>query len=196
MAAPASAAGTLSPVEACRAVLARIDAIDRVLAGAAVSEARWRSAVAALWRSGFDQGPDVGAGLALPLWQPGDDPAVEHMRARVCVFTGKVTTPEFGNSGITDSPLTRLPVSPWDLGRTPGGSSGGSVAAVAAGAGPLSLGSNGGGPITRTVLDAAIMMNAMAHTWPGDWHSRPEDGAVFPGLPAPVRDACKRIAGS
>ena len=58
-----------------------------------------------------------------------------------------MTTPEFGNSGITDSPLTGVTVNPWDTSRTTGGSSGGSVAAVAAGLGPLSIGTDTGGSI-------------------------------------------------
>ncbi len=51
---------------------------------------------------------------------PDDDPAVAHLRAVGCVFTGKVTMPEFGNFDVTDSPLTGLAVNPWDTGRSPG----------------------------------------------------------------------------
>lgn len=166
----AYAAGTLSPVEATRAVLARIDAVDpvlnafchrddaTVLAQAAESEARWRAGTARsplegvpvsikdlMWLKGWPT--RYGSLTTSDEPNPEDDPAVAHLRAAGCVFTGKVTTPEFGNSGVTDSPLTGLTVNPWDTGRTPGGSSGGSVAAVSSGCGPLSLGSDGGGSI-------------------------------------------------
>lgn len=76
-----------------------------------------------------------------------DDPAVARLRESGAVLLGKVTTPEFGNSGITDSPLTGVTVNPWDTSRTTGGSSGGGVAAVAAGLGPLSVGTDAGGSI-------------------------------------------------
>ena len=69
------------------------------------------------------------------------------LRESGAVLLGKVTTPEFGNSGITDSPLTGVTVNPWDTSRTTGGSSGGSVAAVASGLGPLSIGTDTGGSI-------------------------------------------------
>ena len=76
-----------------------------------------------------------------------DDPAVARLRESGAVLLGKTTTPEFGNSGITDSPLTGVTVNPWDTSRPTGGSSGGGVAAVAAGLGPLSVGTDAGGSI-------------------------------------------------
>ena len=60
---------------------------------------------------------------------------------------GKTTTPEFGCKGETNSPLTGITRNPWDLSRTSGGSSGGTAAAVAAGIGPLSIGSDGAGSV-------------------------------------------------
>ena len=59
----------------------------------------------------------------------------------------KTTTPEFCYFGITDSPVNGRTSNPWDVDRTPGGSSGGAGAAVAAGFGPLALGGDGGGSI-------------------------------------------------
>ena len=59
----------------------------------------------------------------------------------------KTTTPEFCYFGITESPVNGRTSNPWDLDRTPGGSSGGAAAAVAAGLGPLALGGDGGGSI-------------------------------------------------
>src|SRR6516164_7871000 len=62
-----------------------------------------------------------------------DSPATARLRREGAVFFGKTTTPEFGWKGVTDSPLTGVTRNPWDLERTPGGSSGGSAAAVVAG---------------------------------------------------------------
>ncbi|MFE3636309.1 amidase [Streptomyces cellostaticus] len=76
-----------------------------------------------------------------------DAPSVARLREHGAVFLGKTTTPEFGWKGVTDSPLSGVTRNPHDPSRTAGGSSGGSAAAVALGAGPLSLGTDGGGSI-------------------------------------------------
>ncbi|OIJ98715.1 amidase [Streptomyces sp. MUSC 14] len=76
-----------------------------------------------------------------------DAPSVARLREHGAVFLGKTTTPEFGWKGVTDSPLSGITRNPHDPSRTSGGSSGGSAAAVALGAGPLSLGTDGGGSI-------------------------------------------------
>ncbi|MFF5012402.1 amidase [Streptomyces sp. NPDC001165] len=76
-----------------------------------------------------------------------DAPSVARLREHGAVFLGKTTTPEFGWKAVTDSPLTGVTRNPYDPSRTAGGSSGGSAAAVALGAGPLSLGTDGGGSI-------------------------------------------------
>ncbi|MFI9251489.1 amidase [Streptomyces sp. NPDC053069] len=76
-----------------------------------------------------------------------DAPSVARLREHGAVFLGKTTTPEYGWKGVTDSPLTGTTRNPHDPSRTAGGSSGGSAAAVALGAGPLSLGTDGGGSI-------------------------------------------------
>jgi aspartyl-tRNA(Asn)/glutamyl-tRNA(Gln) amidotransferase subunit A len=76
-----------------------------------------------------------------------DAPAVARLRESGAVFVGKTTTPEFGWKGVTDSPLTGVTRNPWNLSKTPGGSSGGSAAAIAAGYAPLALGTDGGGSI-------------------------------------------------
>ncbi|MEO8687644.1 MAG: amidase [Solirubrobacteraceae bacterium] len=73
--------------------------------------------------------------------------AVERLETAGAVIFAKTTTPEFCYSGITESPVNGRTSNPWDLGRTPGGSSGGAGAAVAAGLGPLALGGDGGGSI-------------------------------------------------
>ncbi len=76
-----------------------------------------------------------------------DSPAVAALRRNGFVPIGKVTTPEFAWKAVTDSPLTGITRNPWDPKMTPGGSSGGSAAAVALGVAPLSLGTDGGGSI-------------------------------------------------
>src|SRR6201997_3072474 len=76
-----------------------------------------------------------------------DAPVPTRLRAEGAVFFGKTTTPEFGWKGVTDSPLSGTTRNPWNLERTPGGSSGGSAAALAAGICPLAVGTDAGGSI-------------------------------------------------
>jgi len=80
-------------------------------------------------------------------------PVIEHatvvqrwLDAGLVIF-GKTNTPEFGAKGITEPDLFGPTRNPWDLDRTPGGSSGGSAAAVAAGIVPVAGASDGGGSI-------------------------------------------------
>ena len=61
----------------------------------------------------------------------------KRLRAAGAIIVGKATTPEFGVKGLTDGPSFGITRNPWNLERTPGGSSGGGAAAVAAGLGPL-----------------------------------------------------------
>ncbi len=76
-----------------------------------------------------------------------DDVLVTRLRNAGAIITGKTTTPEFGSKGLTDGPSFGITRNPWNLGRTPGGSSGGAAAGVAAGLGPLGLGTDGAGSI-------------------------------------------------
>src|SRR3954447_19512364 len=76
-----------------------------------------------------------------------DSPVVSRLRHSGALFFGKTTTPEFGWKAVTDSPLFGITRNPWNLDRTPGGSSGGSAAAVLAGICPLAVGSGAGGSI-------------------------------------------------
>jgi aspartyl-tRNA(Asn)/glutamyl-tRNA(Gln) amidotransferase subunit A len=78
---------------------------------------------------------------------PDDAPAVARLREAGAILIGKTTTPEFGWKGTTDSPLTGVTRNPWNMKKTPGGSSGGSGAALAARLAPLALGTDGGGSI-------------------------------------------------
>ncbi|TNE40608.1 MAG: amidase [Alphaproteobacteria bacterium] len=76
-----------------------------------------------------------------------DSPPVARIREAGGVLLGKTTTPEFAWKGVTDSPLTGVTKNPWNIAYTPGGSSGGASAAVAAGMGPLALGTDAGGSL-------------------------------------------------
>lgn len=74
-----------------------------------------------------------------------DDICVERLRAAGAVIVGKTTTPEFALQGRTESRLSGITRNPWDPALTPGGSSGGAVASVAAGMVPLAVGTDAGG---------------------------------------------------
>src|SRR5689334_23441542 len=164
-------AGDASPVDSTRAVLARIErlnstlrayclvAADDALASARESELRWRAGAPL---SAIDGVPTSIKDLILTRGWPTlrgsrtidpsqswdiDAPATARLREAGAVLLGKTCTPEFGCKGETNSPLTGVSRNPWDLGKTPGGSSGGAAAAVAAGLGPLALGTDGAGSI-------------------------------------------------
>jgi aspartyl-tRNA(Asn)/glutamyl-tRNA(Gln) amidotransferase subunit A len=74
-----------------------------------------------------------------------DSVHVSRLRAAGAVFVGKTAAPEFGTVCYTSTPAFGTTRNPWDLSRTPGGSSGGSAAAVAAGLVPACTASDGGG---------------------------------------------------
>src|ERR1700719_1142168 len=76
-----------------------------------------------------------------------DAPSVERARAAGAILIGKTTTSEFGCKPVGDSPLTGITRNPWNLAKTPGGSSAGAAASVAAGITPFALGTDGGGSI-------------------------------------------------
>lgn len=163
--------GEFSPVEATRAALERAEAIQpevnafvRLLADEALAQAR---ASADRWRRGEPAGlvdgvpvtvkdilllrgaPTLKGSKAISergRWDE-DAPSVARLREHGAVFLGKTTTPEFGWKGVTDSPLNGVTRNPHDPSRTAGGSSGGAAAAVARGAGPLALGTDGGGSV-------------------------------------------------
>jgi Asp-tRNA(Asn)/Glu-tRNA(Gln) amidotransferase A subunit family amidase len=80
----------------------------------------------------------------IPDWEP---VIVERLEAAGAIMVGKTTTPEFATSGFTDSPLWGITRNPWDTSRTPGGSSGGSGAAVASGCVPFAEGTDMGGSV-------------------------------------------------
>ena len=151
-----------------------------------------------------------------------DTAVVRRLREAGFVILGKTNTPEFGTVAFTESELNGATRNPWNLERTPGGSSGGAAAALAAGLIPLAHGTDGGGsiripasccgvfglkpsrgrvstapfpsleglstsgPITRSVADAAALLDVLAGYEPGDpwWAPPPERPfAEEPGAP-------------
>ena len=76
-----------------------------------------------------------------------DAPAVERAKAAGAILIGKTTTSEFGCKPVGDNPLTGVTRHPWNLAKTPGGSSAGAAASVAAGITPFALGTDGGGSV-------------------------------------------------
>ena len=148
--------GDASPVQATRAVLDRIARLNPVLnafchlapeealASARASEARWLRKMPC---GELDGVPVSIKDLILTAGWPTlrgsrtvdpagpwdvDAPATARLREAGAVLTGKTTTPEFGCKGETNSPLTGITRNPWNPAKTPGGSSGGTAAAVAA----------------------------------------------------------------
>ncbi len=162
----------LSPVEAVTAALDRIVLHNAAynafclidgkgaLAAARASEKRWQRGEPVGPLDGVPTGiKDIMLSKGWPTlrgskaidpksqkWEE-DAPAVARLREAGAVFLGKTTTPELGWKGITDSPLTGVTRNPWNPAMTPGGSSGGSAAALAAGMGTLMTASDGGGSI-------------------------------------------------
>ncbi|WP_030563327.1 amidase [Streptomyces aureocirculatus] len=163
--------GEFSPVDVTRAVLRRAEDIQLVvnafvrldhedaLARAEESTARWRRGEPAGLVDGvpvtvkdilLQRGAPTFRGSRCVSEQGAwdeDAPSVARLREHGAVFVGKTTTPEFGWKAVTDSPRHGITRNPYDATRTAGGSSGGSAAAVALGAGPLSLGTDGGGSV-------------------------------------------------
>jgi aspartyl-tRNA(Asn)/glutamyl-tRNA(Gln) amidotransferase subunit A len=223
-----------SPLEVTRAALQRIDKLNPVLnafcfiapdalGAAKESEARWMKGEP---RGALDGVPVSIKDLLLTSGWPtlrgsktvdpkgpwnDDAPVVARLREADAVLLGKTTTPEFGWKGVTDNPLTGITRNPWNPAKTPGGSSGGAAAAIAAGMGPLTLGTDGGGsiripcaftgvfglkpsfgrvpawplspfgtvahvgPMTRSVHDAALMLNVLSQPDSRDWFALPYD---------------------
>jgi aspartyl-tRNA(Asn)/glutamyl-tRNA(Gln) amidotransferase subunit A len=164
------AKGDLSPVDVLEATLARLHAVNPALNAICLLDEpqgrRLAAESAERWRRGEPIGPLDGVPVAIKdtghvagwptrigshstATSPSaeDTPGVARLREAGAVFFCKTTTPEFGWKGITHGPLTGITRNPWDISRTPGGSSGGSAALVAAGVVPLATGGDGGGSI-------------------------------------------------
>ena len=153
------------------AALARIAAVDPLVGAFIAVDADAAHRQAAALDARIARGEDVGPLAGIPIGVKdledaagfvttygsalrGDDAAatrdsvlVGRLRAAGCIVLGKTNTPEYGHKGVTDNPLFGTTVNPWNPAYTPGGSSGGSAAALAAGMVPLATGSDGGGSI-------------------------------------------------
>jgi aspartyl-tRNA(Asn)/glutamyl-tRNA(Gln) amidotransferase subunit A len=164
------AARRVSPVEVVDAVLARAEAVGGALNVFAVptfEAARQAALVAeAAVMAGGPLGPLHGVPITikdnvavkglptangtLAVEAPpalADATVAARVRAAGAILIGKTTLPEFAHRVLTDSPATGVTRNPWALDRTPGGSSGGASAALAAGIAPIAIGTDGGGSI-------------------------------------------------
>ena len=232
-------AGELSPIEVTRTLLHRIDAFavlnafyevdgEGALAAARAAEVRYRGGEPLSPLDGVPvsikdhiavRGMRTVRGGYAASSEPDsvDSPVAARLREAGAVILGKTTMPELSVIPETASAAYGITRNPWDLERTPGGSSGGAAAAVAAGLGPIAIGSDGGGsiripasftgvvglkpthgaipywpaptdrtvvgPLTRTVADAAIVMDAVAVPDGRDWTEvEPADGSYFGAL--------------
>ena len=88
---------------------------------------------------------------------PRDSWCVARLRALGAVPLGVTACSEFACKGVTNTPLHGRTLNPWDTSRTPGGSSGGAVAAVAAGLGPLALATDAGGSTRRPAAHTGLV---------------------------------------
>ena len=223
----------VSPVEVVDAVLDRIAKVNPALNAFVTltdvqARREARAAERALTRRGAALGPLHGVPFSVkdlvvtkgvrttfgtPLYRdnvPAEDaPIVERLKRAGAILLGKTNTPTFGWIGATHNLLFGATRNPWNLDRTPGGSSGGASAAAAAGLGPLHVGTDGGGsiripascagiyglkasygripawppsgawslshvgPMTRTVADAALMLQVTAGPDERDQYSLP-----------------------
>lgn len=161
---------TLSPPEVMAAVAARLAEaepllhatwaldLDAAMAEAAASERRWAAGapIGALdgvpisikeliGTRGVAKPVGSAAGDMTPLAE--DSPAAQRVREAGAIIWGKTTNPDYGMLSSGLSSFHALARNPWDLTRTPGGSSSGAGAAAAAGYGPLHLGTDIGGSL-------------------------------------------------
>lgn len=173
-------AGTVTPLDAVRSCLARIHAVnpalnalialreDGVLADAEASTERFRAGAPRSLLDGVPLSikdnlltadlPTVWGSPGLHAHPPArhDEQPVARVRAAGALIVGKTNVPEFTLEGYTANPVFGVTRNPWDRALTPGGSSGGAVASVAAGCTPLALGTDGGGSIRRPASHAGL----------------------------------------
>lgn len=170
----------LSPVEVLDAVLDRCKAVNpRLNAVVTLDEEGSRRAAhasEARWRAGAPLGPLDGVPVTVKdnllvqglraTWgsrlyadyvPAKDELPVTRLRRQGVVILGKTNVPEFTLQGYTDNPLFGPTGNPWDRRLTPGGSSGGAVAAVASGIGPLAIGTDGGGSTRRPASHTGLV---------------------------------------
>jgi aspartyl-tRNA(Asn)/glutamyl-tRNA(Gln) amidotransferase subunit A len=168
----AYASGRLSPVDVTRAILDRIASLNPMLNAVvhldAAGALRAAEDSAARYRERTHRGPLDGIPVTIKdslivggmpaTWgslllksnrPPEDELPVARLRDAGAVLLGKTNVPEFTVQGYTHNLLYGTTGNPWNPELTPGGSSGGAVASVAAGFGPIALGTDGGGSTRR-----------------------------------------------
>jgi len=171
--------GLFTPGHALAAIRDRIDQVNPIIN--AVIAVDWAGAMAAAtqssarWRAGSPLSPLDGIPLTIKdnlyaaglpaTWgsavyrdfRPGEDePAVARLRNAGAIILGKTNAPEFTLQGYTSNALFGTTHNPHALGRTPGGSTGGGAAAVAAGMGPIAIGTDGGGSLRRPAAHCGL----------------------------------------
>lgn len=172
--------GSFTPVQALQSCLARSEEVhsqlnaviatdrDGALAAARESASRWRAGRAASLLDGVPVAvkdnlhvrglPTTwGSRLLAGLMPPDDELPVARLRAAGALLFCKTNVPEFTMQGYTDNALFGATGNPWNPALTPGGSSGGSVALVAAGGCPLALCTDGGGSIRRPASHTGLV---------------------------------------
>ena len=203
----AYAARTLSPVEVVEKTFDRIDALDpslrmftwtdraAALAQARTAEAAWRNGTAGalggvtfsvkdtLAVGGVPQ--TFGSALFRDHVPAADNPVVARLRQAGAVFLGMTNMPEFGQRPTNENALYGTGRNPWNPAHTPGGSSGGSAAAVAVGAGAISIGTDAGGSVRAP---AACCGSA------GSTRPRPSCGAWRNASSTPWLPVCRLAA--
>ena len=160
----------LSPVEVTRAILERIERLNPRLNAYLTVDGEGAMQAARRAEQAVVDGDELGPLHGVPVsvkdlvctrglrttfgsllhreYVPDHDAgAVERLRAAGAIILGKTNTPEFGLMGSTENRLGEPCRNPWNPERTSGGSSGGAGSAVAAGLGPLALGTDGGGSV-------------------------------------------------
>jgi aspartyl-tRNA(Asn)/glutamyl-tRNA(Gln) amidotransferase subunit A len=160
----------LSPVEIARAMIERVEALNPKINAYCLATPELAMEQAKEREAAVSRGEALGAlhGVPVSIKDLFDVPGLpttkgslvhkdrvaegwEYSAKRLIdaggVHLGKTNTPEFGFIPMTENKLFGATNNPWDLTRTPGGSSGGAAAAVAAGLGPIALSSDGGGSI-------------------------------------------------
>lgn len=184
----------VSPVETVEAALAALEATEPWLhAFSTPAPAQAREDARALERAlaqGAPAGPLAGVPVAVKDlvltkglrttfgsrlyadFVPGqDDVCVERLKAAGAIVIGKTNAAEFGYSATGHNPLFPTTRNPWNVDLTPGGSSAGSAATVAAGVCPLAVGSDGGGsvrlPAAFTGLFGMKASMGRVPVWPG-----------------------------
>jgi aspartyl-tRNA(Asn)/glutamyl-tRNA(Gln) amidotransferase subunit A len=172
--------GDLTPTAVAESYLARIAALDERV-GAYLTVVREHALAAAheserRWRAGAPLGPLDGAPLALKdvlctrgvrttcgskmleaFVPPYDATVVERLRAAGAVVLGKTNLDEFAMGSSTEHSAFHPTRNPWDLSRVPGGSSGGSAAAVAGGLAAGAFGSDTGGSIRQPAAFCGVV---------------------------------------